>query len=107
MLAPLPWRPSSINSAFYLGQVVAELHSYLRIITANSFEVGYLWLLDQENLTWGKMSELNSIELDSSETIQDIALKLVTEQLKNDSHLKVGPSERTIFVLGSKGAVSD
>lgn len=52
------------------------------------------------------MSELNSIELDSSETIQDIALKLVTEQLKNDSHLKIGPSERTIFVLGSKGAVS-
>ncbi|XP_001846252.2 cytoplasmic dynein 2 light intermediate chain 1 [Culex quinquefasciatus] len=50
------------------------------------------------------MSELNSIELDSSETIQDIALKLVTEQLKNDSHLKIGPSERTIFVLGSKGA---
>ncbi|XP_065081825.1 cytoplasmic dynein 2 light intermediate chain 1 [Ochlerotatus camptorhynchus] len=53
------------------------------------------------------MSELNSInsmEPDTNETIQDIAMKLVTEQMKNESNLTGGPSERTIFVLGSKGA---
>ncbi|XP_058814743.1 cytoplasmic dynein 2 light intermediate chain 1 [Topomyia yanbarensis] len=50
------------------------------------------------------MSELNSMEIDISETIQDIAIKLVSEQMKNESRLTAGPSERTIFVLGSKGA---
>ncbi|XP_029712477.1 cytoplasmic dynein 2 light intermediate chain 1-like [Aedes albopictus] len=53
------------------------------------------------------MSELNSInsmEPDTNETIQDIAMKLVTEQMKQESSLTGGPSERTIFVLGSKGA---
>ncbi|XP_050082588.1 cytoplasmic dynein 2 light intermediate chain 1 [Anopheles aquasalis] len=49
------------------------------------------------------MSELNSIEVDTTETIQDIAIKLVTEQLKNETRLATAPSERTIFVLGSKG----
>ncbi|XP_052870775.1 cytoplasmic dynein 2 light intermediate chain 1-like [Anopheles cruzii] len=49
------------------------------------------------------MSELNSMEVDTTETIQDIAIKLVTEQLKNETSLAVGPTERTIFVLGSKG----
>ncbi|XP_053696554.1 cytoplasmic dynein 2 light intermediate chain 1 [Sabethes cyaneus] len=50
------------------------------------------------------MSELNSMEIDMSETIQDIAMKLVAEQKKNETSLTTGPSERTIFVLGSKGA---
>lgn len=55
------------------------------------------------------MSELNSIssmEPDTTETIQDIAMKLVTEHMKQESSLTGGPTERTIFVLGSKGAVS-
>ncbi|XP_055593086.1 cytoplasmic dynein 2 light intermediate chain 1 [Uranotaenia lowii] len=51
------------------------------------------------------MSELSSMEVtEPSETIQDIALKLVTEQMKQDASLSVEPNERTIFVLGSKGA---
>ncbi|XP_055546339.1 cytoplasmic dynein 2 light intermediate chain 1 [Wyeomyia smithii] len=50
------------------------------------------------------MSELNSMEVDLSETIQDIAMKLVAEQMKNETSLTIGPSERTIFVLGSKEA---
>ncbi|XP_058454771.1 cytoplasmic dynein 2 light intermediate chain 1 [Malaya genurostris] len=50
------------------------------------------------------MSELNSMEVDASETIQDIAIKLVAEQMKNESRLTMGPNERTILVLGSKGA---
>ncbi|XP_053676475.1 cytoplasmic dynein 2 light intermediate chain 1 [Anopheles nili] len=49
------------------------------------------------------MSELNSMEVDTTETIQDIAIKLVTEQQKNDSRMADTPSERTLFVLGSKG----
>uniref|UniRef100_A0A182R7R5 Cytoplasmic dynein 2 light intermediate chain 1 n=1 Tax=Anopheles funestus TaxID=62324 RepID=A0A182R7R5_ANOFN len=49
------------------------------------------------------MSELNSMEVDTTETIQDIAVKLVTEQLKNESRLATSPTERTVFVLGSKG----
>ncbi|XP_052898049.1 cytoplasmic dynein 2 light intermediate chain 1 [Anopheles moucheti] len=49
------------------------------------------------------MSELNSMEVDTTETIQDIAVKLVTEQLKNESRLATAPTERTVFVLGSKG----
>ena len=51
------------------------------------------------------MSEYNSIEPDLSETIQDIAIKLVIEQKKNEKSLN-GPTEKTIFVLGSKGVVS-
>ncbi|CAG9798569.1 unnamed protein product [Chironomus riparius] len=39
---------------------------------------------------------------DSSETIQEIAFKLMLEQNKNDKILN-GTTERTIFVLGSKG----
>lgn len=42
---------------------------------------------------------------DSSETIQEIAYKLMLEQNKNEKILN-GPTERTIFVLGSKGVVS-
>lgn len=41
---------------------------------------------------------------DSSETIQEIAFKLMLEQNKNDKILN-GTTERTIFVLGSKGVV--
>lgn len=42
-------------------------------------------------------------ELSKKETIYDIALKLAEEQLQ---HLQVenGPKERTVFILGSKGA---
>lgn len=53
------------------------------------------------------MSELNSMEVDTTETIQDIAIKLVTEQLRNESRLATTPTERTLFVLGSKGVVSE
>lgn len=42
---------------------------------------------------------------DSGETIQEIAYKLMLEQNKNDKILN-GPTERTTFVLGSKGVVS-
>lgn len=42
---------------------------------------------------------------DSTETIQEIAYKLMLEQNKNDKILN-GPTERTTFVLGSKGVVS-
>lgn len=42
---------------------------------------------------------------ESSETIQEIAYKLMLEQNKNDKILN-GPTERTVFVLGSKGVVS-
>lgn len=42
---------------------------------------------------------------DSSETIQEIAYKLMLEQNKNEKILN-GPTERTVFVLGSKGVVS-
>lgn len=42
---------------------------------------------------------------ESGETIQEIAYKLMLEQNKNDKILN-GPTERTIFVLGSKGVVS-
>lgn len=41
---------------------------------------------------------------DSTETIQEIAYKLMLEQNKNEVILG-GPTERTIFVLGSKGVV--
>jgi hypothetical protein len=41
---------------------------------------------------------------ESSETIQEIAFKLMLEQNKNDKILN-GTTERTIFVLGSKGVV--
>lgn len=40
-----------------------------------------------------------------AETIQEIAYKLMLEQNKNDKILN-GPTERTTFVLGSKGVVS-
>ncbi|CRK93597.1 CLUMA_CG007130, isoform A [Clunio marinus] len=40
--------------------------------------------------------------VDSSETIQEIAYKLMLEQNKNEKILN-GPTERTTFVLGSKG----
>lgn len=42
---------------------------------------------------------------ESVETIQEIAYKLMLEQNKNDKILN-GPTERTTFVLGSKGVVS-
>lgn len=42
---------------------------------------------------------------EESETIQEIAYKLMLEQNKNDKILN-GPTERTVFVLGSKGVVS-
>lgn len=42
---------------------------------------------------------------DTGETIQEIAYKLMLEQNKNDKILN-GPTERTTFVLGSKGVVS-
>lgn len=38
------------------------------------------------------------------ETIQNIAIKIAEEQLKNSSIN--GPIERTIFILGSNGVVS-
>lgn len=38
---------------------------------------------------------------DSSETIQEIAFKLMLEQNKNDKILNGTKTERTIFVLGS------
>lgn len=38
---------------------------------------------------------------DSSETIQEIAFKLMLEQNKNDKILNGVKTERTIFVLGS------
>jgi dynein light intermediate chain 2, cytosolic len=47
-----------------------------------------------------------SDNVDQEETIQDIAIKLVKEQTKNDETSGNGPKERTIFVLGSKGVVS-
>lgn len=37
--------------------------------------------------------------------LQEIAIKLVTEQKKSENTLN-GPKERTIFILGSKGVVS-
>jgi hypothetical protein len=42
---------------------------------------------------------------DTIETIQEIAYKLMLEQNKNEVILG-GPTERTTFVLGSKGVVS-
>ena len=42
----------------------------------------------------------------ADDTIQEIAYKLMLEQNKNEKILN-GPVERTIFVLGSKGVVSD
>lgn len=41
----------------------------------------------------------------SEESIQEIAYKLMVEQTKNE-HIHNGPTERTIFILGSKGVVS-
>lgn len=41
----------------------------------------------------------------SSETIQEIAYKLMLEQNKNEKILN-GPTDRSIFVLGSKAVVS-
>lgn len=41
-----------------------------------------------------------------SGTLQDIAYKIVEDQMKNNSHNDSGSRERTIFVLGSKGVVS-
>lgn len=41
----------------------------------------------------------------TGETIQEIAYKLMLEQNKNEKILN-GPTERTTFVLGSKGVVS-
>lgn len=38
------------------------------------------------------------------ETIQNIAIKIAEEQLKNSN--VNGPKERTIFILGSNGVVS-
>jgi hypothetical protein len=43
---------------------------------------------------------------DTNETIQEIAYKLMLEQNKNEVILS-GPTERTTFVLGSKGVVSE
>ena len=43
---------------------------------------------------------------DSFETIQEIAHKLMMEQNKNEVILS-GPMERTTFVMGSKGVVSE
>lgn len=43
---------------------------------------------------------------ESVETIQEIAYKLMLEQKKNEFFLS-GPLERTTFVLGSKGVVSE
>lgn len=42
---------------------------------------------------------------ETGETIQEIAHKLMLEQNKNEKILN-GPTERTTFVLGSKGVVS-
>jgi dynein light intermediate chain 2, cytosolic len=42
----------------------------------------------------------------NEDTIQDIAIKLVKEQTHNEEANANGPKERTIFVLGSKGVVS-
>lgn len=42
---------------------------------------------------------------DKRETIQEIAIKLAEEQLRT-LQLESGPKERTVFVLGSRGAVS-
>ncbi|XP_075149330.1 cytoplasmic dynein 2 light intermediate chain 1 [Haematobia irritans] len=44
----------------------------------------------------------DTLEASKSETIQDIALKLAEEQLKQ-LQIDNGPRERTVFVLGSKG----
>lgn len=41
-----------------------------------------------------------------SGTLQDIAYKIVEDQIKNNTHIDNGSRERTIFVLGSKGVVS-
>lgn len=49
-------------------------------------------------------TSIHCIMSDSSETIQEIAFKLMLEQNKNDKILN-GTTERTIFVLGSKGVV--
>lgn len=43
--------------------------------------------------------------MSDGETIQEIAYKLMLEQNKNEKILN-GPTERTVFVLGSKGVVS-
>lgn len=39
-------------------------------------------------------------------TLQDIAYKIVEDQIKNNTQNDNGTKERTIFVLGSKGVVS-
>lgn len=44
-------------------------------------------------------------ETQNEETIQELSFKLMLEQNKNDNILN-GPTERTIFMLGSKGVVS-
>lgn len=41
----------------------------------------------------------------ADETIQELAHKLMLEQNANEKILN-GPTERTVFVLGSKGVVS-
>lgn len=43
---------------------------------------------------------------DKRETIQEIAVKLAEEQLRT-LQVVSGPKERTVFVLGSRGAVSN
>lgn len=46
----------------------------------------------------------NIIKMTERETIQNIAIKIAEEQLKN-SNIN-GPKESTIFILGSNGVVS-
>ncbi|XP_055372816.1 cytoplasmic dynein 2 light intermediate chain 1 [Condylostylus longicornis] len=48
------------------------------------------------------LDSLEKPSLDRPETIQDIAIKLVEEQLRI-FQLENGPKERTVFILGSKG----
>lgn len=53
-------------------------------------------------------TETNSLATNSipkSDTIQNIAIKIIEEQIRL-LKLENGPKERTIFFFGSKGAVS-
>lgn len=53
-------------------------------------------------------TETNSFTTNSipkSDTIQNIAIKIIEEQIRL-LNLENGPKERTIFFVGSKGAVS-
>lgn len=43
--------------------------------------------------------------MEKLESIHDIAIKIVNEQLKNSSNENT-PKETTLFILGSKGVVS-